>query len=177
VDAFIRIDGPFGSAVETVTVGGTSFTTASGAVVPVDPTAPERGVRLQLGATAVRPGIHPVTVSTGRLTSQPAPIQVQPSGAWVVDGPATFSHAQSSGPLSLTGQGLTRADEVALWPDRGIFAPSDVVSFPATAVTASTLEVEPTGLPPGLYRMAVRLSMGVGRPIQFTPYVVLELEP
>lgn len=177
VDGFIRIDGPFGGAVETVTVGSASFTASSGAVVPVDPAQPERGIRLQLPAAAVRPGIHPVTVSTGTLGSRPFEIQVQASGAWVVDGPATFSHGQSSGPLTLTGQGLASADEVAVWPDRGIFAPSDVVWFAAQSATASSLEVEPTGLSPGLYRLAVRLQPGVGQPIQFTPFIVLELEP
>lgn len=176
-DGFIRIDGPFGAAADTVAVGSTLFTALSGAVVPVDPLHPDDGVRLQLPLGTIVPGTHKVTVTSGKLTSEAYEIQVQTTGAWTLDGPAVFSHSQTSGPLSLTGQGLTNAVEVYFWPDRGIFAPSDVTPFPAASVTATSLDVTPSGMASGVYRVAARLDLGGGQPVQFTPFIVLELEP
>ncbi len=176
-DAFIRIDGPFGAAADTVAVGTNLFTVLSGAVVPVDPAEPDRGVRLQLPIGTIAPGTHKVTVSSGQLTSEAYEIQVQSTGAWMLDGPPAFSHSQGSGALTLTGQGLSNVVEVYFWPDRGIFDPSDVKPFTAASVTATSLDVTPTGLASGVYRVAARLDMGVGIPVQFTPFIVLEIEP
>lgn len=171
---YLRVDGVFPTAITSVWVGGVQIVAPDLTILD-----PRRSLRVKLptgGANPVLPGQHRLSVASGNLHSEAVEVRIAPAGTWTLDGPATLSHSQAAA-LVLTGQGLDTADLVYVWPDAGIFAPTDVRTFAPGLVTATSVTVLLSGLPTGQYRIAARIDLGAGVARQFTPYVVLEVTP
>jgi len=133
-------------------------------------------LNLNTGALpALVPGRYPLTVATGALASRPQTLRIVEASAPAVDSPV-LRHDPGTD-LQLTGANLAGVEEVLLWPDAGLSAPSEVRSVPFTAVSGTAVTVRSAGglvtLPAdtSTWRLTVRIGAGV-----FTPYVVLELD-
>lgn len=169
---YLRIDGAFPTPIDALWIGNRKFTTfdvidAASAVGLALPT---------VGPSAVPPGVHRVSVSSGTLASAQAEMLVVPAGTWSLDAPNVLT-ATMGAAFQLTGQNLASVSRVYVWPDSGIHAPSDVVLVPGPVVTATTVDFTVPTVPRGVYRIAAEISLGPGVPVQFTPYVTLELTP
>lgn len=79
-------------------------------------------------------------------------------------------------PLVLQGSSLDQASQLHVWPESGIRVPSDVRQL-AVVKTPTSVEADVSTLPAGVYRFAVEIDLGPGVPVQFTPYVTLEITP
>ncbi|WP_437755101.1 Pvc16 family protein [Sorangium sp. So ce1389] len=168
---YLRIDGAFASPVDTIWIGTKKF--AVGSFDVLDAT---RAVGLTLptaGPDAVPPGAHRVSVMSGKLGSEPSELRVVPAGTWSINGPKVLSVARGT-PLKLDGQGLAAATLVYIWPEGGIYAPSDVHKVAPTVAPGSVEFIVPNVLP-GAYRIAVELTLGPSVPLQFTPFVNVEI--
>ncbi|MEZ4293395.1 MAG: Pvc16 family protein [Polyangiaceae bacterium] len=171
---YLRIDGAFSSAIDAIWLGTTKLTT-------FDVIEPGRSVGVTLptaGPDEIVPGDHRLVLTSGKLGSEPTLVRVVPSGSWSVNGPNPLSVAVG-GLLTLTGQALASATQVYLWPEAGIFAPSDVHKIPTAALTISPTSVAFTvpALSPGDYRVTVEITLGPSVPLQFTPFVNVEITP
>ncbi len=76
------------------------------------------------------------------------------------------------GPLLLTGRQLGMVTRLAIWPEAGVRAPSDL-RFVFGTLTLGGLTVDLSGVPPGSWRLAAEWP-SAGR-VEYTPYVRLEL--
>lgn len=170
---FLRIDGVFSKPVEAVVIGARVLSGAALGVVPG--VGPDRSVHVQIDPALFSPGTQRVHVVTaGNVASNDEEILLQPPTAPSIDAPNVASYSQAGPPLVLTGAVLAQATRVFVWPDAGINHPSDVRVFPAVGAAASVTTTL-SGLVPGTYRLAAELTPGPGIPVQFTPYVVLEV--
>jgi hypothetical protein len=129
------------------------------------------------GLEALAPGTHRLTVRASGLVSRRSVLRVAPAEASTVDAPAALLHDPAVD-LVLTGSNLADAEEAVLWPDVGVAAPTDVHGVPVTGVSAGSITVPSTG---GLATLPAargpwRLTIRVGTQ-QYTPYVLVELEP
>lgn len=85
-----------------------------------------------------------------------------------VDAPATAQ----PGPLLLTGRQLGMVTRLAVWPEAGVRAPSDL-RFVSVTLTSGGLTADLSGVPVGSWRLAAEWP-SAGR-TEYTPYVRLEL--
>ena len=172
---FLRIDGVFSKPVEAVVVGTRVLSGPALGTVPG--VGLDRSVRVQIDPALFNPGAQRVhVIATGNVASNDEEILIEPPTAPSIDAPNIASHSLAAPPLVLTGALLAQATRVFVWPDAGISHPSDVRFFPAIALPGS-VTTTPTALVPGTYRVSVELTPGPGIPVQFTPYVVLEVVP
>jgi hypothetical protein len=163
----VRLEGSFPTAPTHVQVGTRTFEGADLQVLAAD-----RVVSVVLPAD-LSPGIHAVSLSTGKLSAEALPLEVQAAGEATLDAPAALTHSQGVD-LVLSGQGLADAVEVIAWPDTAVQAPSEVVKLPLAApATATQLTVAAASLA-GLSRRVYRLTVRVGAH-RFTPPIVLEV--
>lgn len=176
VGGYLRIDGVFASPIDTVWIGTRKF------VAPNDFDIIDAGSSVglflpKIVPNTVSPGVHRVSVVSGTLAAEPTDVRVSPAGTRCVDGPKILS-AGSGSLFTLTGQGLAAASAVYIWPDSGIHDPSDVIKvLSGLAVTPTSVEFTVPSVSPGQYRVAVELKLGLGVPLQFTPFVNLEISP
>ncbi|MBK8258024.1 MAG: DUF4255 domain-containing protein [Polyangiaceae bacterium] len=166
--SFVRLEGNFPEPVTSIRVGSQVI----GAFTTLDA---EHSLRFQL-PVAVKPGVARVTVYANKQASQPIELLVQPSGTWSLQAHSSLKHSAAAA-LVLLGQGLTSADRLYFWPASGIFDPSDVHWFAKTGSNATSISIAATGLRPGIYRVSARIDLGVGKPKQFTPFILLEIIP
>lgn len=163
----VWLQGSFPEAPTRVHVGTVMFEGADLQVLDA-----ERAVGVVLPAD-LAPGIHTVSLSTGNLSAESLPLQVQPAGEATLDAPAALTHSQSAD-LVLSGRGLAGAVEVIAWPDSGAQSPSEVVTLPLAApATESQLTVAAAslaGLAPRVYRLIARVDAH-----RFTPPIVVEV--
>ncbi|RKG76370.1 DUF4255 domain-containing protein [Corallococcus exercitus] len=170
---YLRIDGAFSSPVDAVWVGTRKFVAGGFDVIE-----PGRALGLKLptaGPNAIEPGAQRISVMSGKVGSEPAELRVVPAGTWSVDGPKVLSVAKGA-LLKLEGQGLASATQVYFWPDGGIFAPSDVRRIGGLTVTPTSVEFTVPDVLPGDYRCSVELTLGASVPVQFTPFVTVEVK-
>lgn len=173
---FLRIDGVFPSPVDALWIGTHKFTALT--VPPLVTIDAQRSVGLQLptaGPDAIPPGVHRVSVVSGKLASNPTEVRVLPAGQWALEGPMVLQHSRAV-PLVLQGSSLDQASQLHVWPESGIRVPSDVRQL-AVVKTPTSVEADVSTLPAGVYRFAVEIDLGPGVPVQFTPYVTLEITP
>jgi hypothetical protein len=170
---FLRLDGAFSKPVDAVAIG--SHVLSGGQLGTVPGVGLDRSVRVLIDPAIFGAGRHRVHVLTpGNLASNDEEILVEPSTAPAVDAPNVSSYSQAGPQLVLSGAVLGDATRVFAWPDAGVSHPSDVHVFPAVAA-ATTVTTTFAGLTPGTYRVTVELTPGPGFPVQFTPYVLLEV--
>ncbi len=163
----VRLEGSFPEPPTRVHVGTLTFKGADLQVVDV-----ERAVNVVLPA-GLLPGLHSVSLSTGNLSAESLPLEVQAAGEATLDAPSSMTQSQGAD-LVLSGRGLSGAVEVIAWPDAGVQSPSEVVTLPlAATATASQLTVAAASLA-ALARRAYRFTVRVGAH-RFTPPVVLEV--
>ncbi|NOK36375.1 DUF4255 domain-containing protein [Corallococcus exercitus] len=170
---YLRIDGAFASPVDAVWIGTRKFVAGGFDVIE-----PGRALGLKLptaGPNAIEPGAQRISVMSGKVGSEPAELRVVPAGTWSVDGPKVLSVAKGA-LLKLEGQGLASATQVYFWPDGGIFAPSDVRRIGGLTVTPTSVEFTVPDVLPGDYRCSVELTLGASVPVQFTPFVSVEVK-
>ncbi|MFO0589356.1 MAG: Pvc16 family protein [Polyangiaceae bacterium] len=169
---YLRVDGQFSNPITTVWIGSRRFDTGSFDVIDAG-----RAVGLALptgGLDPVLPGVTRVSVVSGQLASEPAELRVVPAGSWSIDAPNVLSVAKGAS-LTLAGQGLSNAAFVYVWPDAGIFAPTDVRKVGGLVKTPTSVQFTVPNVPVGQYRIAVEIDLGPGVPIQFTPFVTMEI--
>jgi hypothetical protein len=171
---YLRLDGVFSTPVDAIWIGTKKFILPSFDVLDAS-----RSVGIQLptaGPSTILPGVHRVSVTSGTLASAPLDLRVVPAGTWSIDGPNVLS-VSAGAPFQLTGQGLVKASNVYVWPESGIHAPSDVRVVGGLTATATTVDFTVPIVPASIYRVAVEINLGPGIPLQFTPYVTLEIVP
>jgi hypothetical protein len=172
LDRFLRLDGTFTKPVDAVAIGARVLTGAALGAIPG--IGLDRSVRVRIDPATFGTGRHRVHVLTpGNLSSNDEEILIEPATAPSIDAPDVASYAQG-GPLVLTGAALALATRVFAWPDAGVSHPSDVHVFPAVAA-ANSVTTTFTNLTPGTYRVTAEITPGPGLPVQFTPYVLLEV--
>lgn len=170
---FLRIDGAFGKPVDAVVIGTRVLSGAALGAVPG--VGLDRSVRVAINPALFNPGTHAVHVITpGNLASNDEQILIEPPTAPSLDAPGVAAYSQAGPPLVLTGAVLAQATRVFAWPDAGVAHPSDVHVFPAVGAAGSVTTTF-VNLPEGRYRVTAELSPGAGIPVQFTPYVLLEV--
>jgi hypothetical protein len=170
----LRIDGSFAGAIDTVWIGAHKF--IPGEFTAIDAT---RAIGLTLpttGSKAIAPGIHRVTLMSGKLASTPLELRVVPASTWSVDGPKVLAVAAGVS-VTLTGQNLGQAKRVYVWPAAGIHGPEDVKSINPTATASTAVSFAAPTQPTGDCRISVEIELAAGTPLQFTPYVDLEITP
>ncbi|WP_437733108.1 Pvc16 family protein [Sorangium sp. So ce1335] len=168
---YLRVDGAFASPIDTLWIGARKFAAGSFDVLDAG-----RAVGLTLptaGPNAIAPGAHRVSVMSGKLGSEPSELRVVPAGTWSINGPKVLSVPRGTA-LTLEGQGLAAATLVYVWPEGGIHAPDDVHKVSPTVTPVSVEFVVPSVVP-GQYRIAVELTLGPSVPLQFTPFVNVEI--
>lgn len=165
--ARVRLDGAFPEAPTRVQVGTRTF---EGADLQVLDAA--RAVSVVLPAD-LGVGVHPVSVSTGKLSSETLSLQVQAAGEATLDALASLTHSQGTD-LVLTGRGLSGATEVIAWPDSGVQSPSEVVTLPLAGAASATQLTIAAALLSGLARRAYRLAARVDAH-RYTPPIVVEV--
>jgi hypothetical protein len=171
---YLRIDGVFSAPVDTIWIGSRRFDPGSFDVIDAG-----RAVGLTLPTAppdAIGPGVARVSVTSGTLASDPTELRVVPAGSWSIDAPKVLAVAKGT-TLKLEGQNLLDATHVYVWPEGGIYAPSDVHKIGGLTVTASSVEFKLPDVLPGAYRIAVELTLGASVPLQFTPFVNVEITP
>ncbi|RKG57572.1 DUF4255 domain-containing protein [Corallococcus sp. AB011P] len=170
---YLRIDGAFPTSIDAVWIGARKFVAGGFDVIE-----PGRAIGLKLptaGPNAVPSGVHRISVMSGKVGSEPADLRIVPAGTWSVDGPKVLSVAKGA-TFKLEGQGLAPATQVYLWPDSGIFAPTDVHRIGGLTVTPTSVEFTVPSLTSGDYRFSVELTLGASVPLQFTPFVTVEIK-
>lgn len=171
---YLRIDGAFSAPIDTIWIGAHRFVSPSFDVLDAGSSV---GLALPTaGPNAIPPGIHRVTVMGSKLSSEAAALRIVPAGTWSLDGPKVLS-AVPGATLALTGQGLSSASQAYLWPEAGIHAPSDVHKTGVVVIDPGKVELTVPALRPGRYRIALEIQLGPAVPLQFTPFVTLEIEP
>ena len=165
----IRIDGSYTGAATRVSVGDVRHQPPD--IVEMTPGGP---VLVTL-SNQVLEGEHTVTLrgqSAG--ISEPEVLTILPPSVPSVDAPTVLQHSRTAA-LALDGRALGIGPvEVFFWPDRGITAPSDVVTVTGAAAN-TTVTMAPAALaalPARLYRLSVHYP-----PHTFTSYVLLEIVP
>ncbi|MEL6347115.1 MAG: Pvc16 family protein, partial [Myxococcota bacterium] len=138
---------------------------------------------------AIRPGEQSLSLQVGSAVDPPA-LRTDPASLTVVAPPATtteqpvldpfgvLTHPRT-GAISLRGSGLTDVDQVLVWPDAGVAAPSEVIPVafthpppPDDDVRIELAAGSLAGFSAGVYRFAARAPVA-GRNT-WTPYVILE---
>lgn len=163
-------------AVDSLWLGGVHLLSGDPALVTgAGPSGVTTVLDLSRGGLAtLGAGTHSLTISEGGLASRTASLRLS-ADVPLLDAAATPSHHAGTD-LVLTGAGLNAVQDVVVWPDSGIGAPSDVHDVPFTVNSADALTVRSfnglADLPAAitLWRLAARHS---GH--HYTPYVVLEL--
>lgn len=171
---YLRIDGVFSSPVDTIWIGSRRFDTGSFELIDSG-----RAVGLALPTVkpnAIGPGVARVSVLSGTLASEPTELRVVPAGSWSINAPKVLSVAKGTF-LKLVGQNLLGATHVYVWPESGIYAPTDVHKVDGLAITPTSVEFKVPNVLPGQYRIAVELTLGPSVPLQFTPFVDVEITP
>jgi hypothetical protein len=165
----LRIDGTYTGAPSRVRIGDVAHE-------PPDIAAMSPGGPVLVSLTnQVVEGQFTVTLrGTGTVMSEPQVVTVVGAALPSVDAPEVLQHSRAAA-LVLDGRALgVGPTTVFFWPDRGIGAPSEVITVSGTAATTS-VTIQPAdlaALPPRLYRVSVQIS-----PQIYTPYVLLEIVP
>jgi hypothetical protein len=165
----VRIDGTYTGAPTRVMIGDIPHQPPD--IAPMSPGGP---VLVTL-TNAVAAGQYTVTLrGAGDVMSDQDVISVIPDTLPSVDAPDVLQHSRAL-PLVLEGRALGAGPTpVFFWPDRGIYAPSEVtiVNGTAAGTTVSVPAAELLPLAPRLYRVSVQLP-----PHRYTPFVLLEIIP
>ncbi|HND32329.1 MAG TPA: hypothetical protein PLA94_20135, partial [Myxococcota bacterium] len=113
------------------------------------------------------PGSYGVELWLAGQCSEVRSVRVDPSLP-SLDAPV----AAPPGPLLLTGRQLGMVSRIAVWPEAGVRAPTDL-RFVSATLTFGGLTVDLSGVPAGSWRLAAEWP-SAGR-TEYTPYIRLEL--
>ncbi len=126
----------------------------------------------------VEAGSYDVTLTVGRLVSEPSTLTVSGLGAGNLDAPLPAAHSLAGGDLLLSGVGLGTTSEVYFWPDAGLQAPDEIHAVAPAAppvdgsVVIAAADLQAAGVPFTHLKVSARVAEH-----RFTSPVLLELVP